>query len=78
MRVGMNFHKTRKQQGIIIVESRIIVITSAARKYGNLNIRSCGKDFFPKDCFGSNSRRTGMGKPITIEAPGIKNPGIIS
>ena len=53
---------------------RIIVLTEAAFKYGNLNIRQCGKDFFPPDCFGCNSRKNGTGKPITIYAHGIKNP----
>ena len=56
------------------MDSRTIVLTKAAFKYGNLNIRPCGKDFFPSDCFGSNSRKNGAGKPITIYVHGIKNP----
>jgi len=56
------------------MESRIITLTRAAHKYGNLNLRSCGKDFFPHDCFGSNSKKNGTGKPITIHVPGITNP----
>jgi len=56
------------------MESRIITLTHAAHKYGNLNIRNCGRDFFPHDCFGSNSKENGTGKPITIHVPGITNP----
>ncbi len=56
------------------MESRVIKLTSAAFKYGNLNIRPRGKDFFPSDCFGTNSRKNGTGKPITIHVPGISNP----
>jgi hypothetical protein len=56
------------------MDSRIIVLTQASFKYGNLNIYPCGKDFFPPDCFGSNSRKAGAGNPITIHAYGIKNP----
>jgi DNA (cytosine-5)-methyltransferase 1 len=56
------------------MESRIIEITSAAQKHGNLNIRPCGKDFFPSDVFGSHSKKYGMGKPIMIIALGLKEP----
>ncbi len=56
------------------MKSGIIEITSAAHKHGNLNIRPCGKDFFPTDAFGSHNKKSGMGKPIVIIAPGLKEP----
>jgi len=56
------------------MESRIIEITSAAHEHGNLNIRPCGQDFFPKNVFGSNNRKCGTGVPITIIAAGLKKP----
>ena len=31
------------------MESCVIELTEAAHKYGNLNIRPCGKEFFPSD-----------------------------
>lgn len=55
------------------MDSRTIVLTDSAFKYGNLNIRKCGKNFFPSDCLGSNSKEVGTGNPIKIYAPGIKN-----
>ena len=56
------------------MESKIIEITQAAHKHGNLNIRPCGLDFFPEDTFGSHNRKSGIGIPITIIAPGLKKP----
>jgi hypothetical protein len=53
------------------MESRVIQLTSAAHKHGNLNIRTCGKDFFPPDVFGGSSKKKGLGVPITIEAQGL-------
>jgi len=55
------------------MESRVIKLTPAAHKYGNLNIRSCGKDFFPPDAFGGSSKKEGLGKPVTLQADGIPN-----
>ncbi len=56
------------------MDSRVIQLTPAAHKYGNLNIRSCGKEFFPSDVFGSSSRTKGLGVPITLKAEGLANP----
>ena len=56
------------------MESRVIKLTPAAHKYGNLNIRSCGKDFFPPDAFGGPSRKAGLGTPITLQVDGLPNP----
>jgi len=53
------------------MDSRIIEITSAAYKYGNLNLSSCGKEFFPTDAFGSSSLSKGTGKPITLQVEGL-------
>jgi DNA modification methylase len=55
------------------MESHIIELTSAAHKYGNLNIRPCGLDFFPKDAFGG-STKTHKGLQITIKAKGLPDP----
>lgn len=56
------------------MESCIIKLTEAAHKHGNLNIRPCGKDFFPKDAFGGSSRKTGLGRQITLQVEGLENP----
>jgi len=56
------------------MDSRVIQLTSAAQKYGNLNLRPCGKDFFPPDAFGGPSRKAGLGVPITLQVDGLPNP----
>jgi len=56
------------------MESRVIELTPATRKHGNLNIRPCGKEFFPRDIFGSSSKKTGLGTNITIKADGLPIP----
>ncbi|MFX0207793.1 MAG: DNA methyltransferase [Candidatus Hodarchaeota archaeon] len=56
------------------MESRIIEITPAAHKYGNLNLSSCGRDFFPPDIYGGHNKESGLGKPITIIAHGLPEP----
>jgi len=56
------------------MDSRVIKLTPAAQKYGNLNISSCGKDFFPPDVFGGPSEEAGLGTEITIQADGLSNP----
>ena len=55
------------------MESRVIKLTPAAHKYGNLNIRPCGKDFFPPDAFGGSSKKEGLGKSVILQADGIPN-----
>ncbi len=52
------------------MESRIIEITPAAHKHGNLNIRPCGMDFFPDGILGG-SNRTKIGTQILIKAKGL-------
>jgi hypothetical protein len=56
------------------MESRTIQLTPSAHKYGNLNIRSCGKSFFPPDAFGGSSKKKGLGVPITIKAQDLPQP----
>jgi len=56
------------------MELRTITITPTAHKYGNLNIRSCGKDFFPPDVFGGSSSKAGLGVPITLQVAGLPTP----
>jgi len=56
------------------MESRIIQLTAAAHKHGNLNIRSCGRGFFPPDVFGGSSKKAGLGAEITIKADGLSGP----
>lgn len=55
------------------MESCVIELTKAAHKYGNLNIRPCGKKFFPEDVFGGPSRKAGLGVQITMRAEGLPN-----
>jgi len=56
------------------MDSRVVQLTSAAHKHGNLNIRACGKEFFPDDVFGSSSRAKGVGVPITLKVKGLTHP----
>ena len=56
------------------MESRVIQLTDAAEKHGNLNIAPCGKDFFPPDVFGGPSRAKGLGVPITLKVKGVPEP----
>jgi len=55
------------------MESCVIQLTESAHKYGNLNIRPCGKDFFPVDSYGGSSREAGLGVQITLKADGLPN-----
>jgi DNA modification methylase len=55
------------------MESNLIKLTPAARKHGNLNLSTCGLDFFPDDVFGGSTRKN-PGKEITIKAEGIDYP----
>jgi len=56
------------------MQTCVIKLTKASEKYGNLNIRLCGKDFFPHDVFGSHSKRSGLGVPITLKVEGLPEP----
>jgi site-specific DNA-methyltransferase (cytosine-N4-specific) len=52
------------------MDIRKVEITVAAEKYGNLNLRCCGVDFFPKGIFGG-ATSANLGVQITIRADGI-------
>jgi len=52
------------------MDSRLIQLTSAARKHGNLNLSTCGVQFFPDDVFGGSTRKN-LGNEITINAEDI-------
>jgi DNA modification methylase len=56
------------------MDSRVIQLTPAAHKYGNLNIRHCGKEFFPPDVFGGPSKKAGLGVPVTLHVDGLPTP----
>ncbi len=56
------------------MDSRVIKLTPAAPKYGNLNISSCGKGFFPPDIFGGSSEKAGLGVQIILKVEGLPNP----
>lgn len=56
------------------MDSCVIQLTEAAYKYGNLNIRPCGREFFPPDVFGGPSRKAGVGTPIVLKVDGLPNP----
>jgi len=53
------------------MESCVIELTKATHKYGNINIHSCGKDFFPTDVFGGSSKKDGLGTLITLRVEGL-------
>jgi len=54
------------------MESRAIKLTKAAFDHGNLNIRPCGREFFPEGIFGgATSDRSG--EKISIEAIGLSD-----
>jgi len=55
------------------MESRVIEITAAAHKHGNLNLAPCGAGFFPQDAIGGSTEAQAA-KPLTIKAPGLPNP----
>jgi len=53
------------------METRVIKLTESAFKYGNLNLRCCGEDFFPPDVFGGPNKKSGLGNPITLKVEGL-------
>jgi hypothetical protein len=48
------------------METRTIKLTESAFKYGNLNLRACGKDFFPPDVFGGPNKKSGLPTDKTL------------
>ena len=53
------------------MDSCVIKLTPAAHKHGNLNLSSCGRDFFPTDVFGSSSKKAGIGAQITLRVESL-------
>jgi len=58
------------------MEYRVIELTPAALKHGNLNISSCGREFFPEEIFGGSSRHASLGRQVTLRAEGLPDPVI--
>jgi len=56
------------------MESRLIKLTDGDIKNDKINIRACGKDFFPPDVFGGSSKKAGLGTPITLRVEGLTEP----
>jgi hypothetical protein len=48
------------------MDTCVIKLTESAFKYGNLNLRSCGKDFFPPDVFGGPNKKSGTSTDKTL------------
>ena len=61
-------------RSIRAMQTCVLKLTKASEKYGNLNIRPCGKEFFPADAFGSHSKKSGLGVPITLNVEGLPEP----
>jgi hypothetical protein len=55
------------------MESRIIQLSDAAHKYGNLNIACCGEEFFPGDAIGGSTKKL-PGVPISLKVQGLPAP----
>lgn len=56
------------------LDFRIIQLTSSALAHGWINIRTCGKDFFPADAFGASSRVKGCGSKLCLRVKGLPKP----
>ena len=54
---------------MISSEYKIIQITAAAEKHGNLNLRSCGSSFFPMDVHGGTNRKNSASRKLRIILP---------
>ena len=55
------------------MESCTIELTKADIVNNKINIRTCGKKFFPNDAFGSSSKKNNHGIPITLKVDGLPN-----
>lgn len=56
------------------MDSKVIEITPAAHKEGNLNIRPCGREFFPPGIFGGPARKDGLGRLVKLRVEGLDSP----
>ena len=52
------------------MELRVVELTPAAHKHGNLNIRPCGLEFFPQGILGGPTKRE-LGTRITLRVKGL-------
>jgi DNA (cytosine-5)-methyltransferase 1 len=55
------------------MDSRIIELTTGSIENGKLNIRACGREFFPEGILGG-STKDNPGRQITIRAVGLSTP----
>jgi len=53
------------------METHRISLTSSALAHGRLNLRSCGREFFPADCFGKPAKSDGTGTPVRLSIDGF-------
>ncbi len=53
------------------METAIIELTASAIKEHRLDIRACGKEFFPIDAIGGSSKKTRIGNPVTLIPKGL-------
>ena len=53
------------------MEPAVIELTASAIKEHRLDIRTCGKNFFPTDARGGSSKRSRRGNPITLIPEGL-------
>ena len=56
------------------MDSKVIQLTHAAHKDGNLNIRPCGTDFFPPGVFGGPAKKDGLGRLVKLRVDGLAAP----
>jgi adenine-specific DNA-methyltransferase len=56
------------------MDSKILQLTWAAYKDGNLNIRACGTEFFPPDVFGGPAKKDGLGRLVKLRVDGFDAP----
>ena len=53
------------------METAIVELTASAIKEHRLDIRACGKEFFPIDAIGGSSKKTRIGNPVTLIPQGL-------
>ncbi|MGA2066172.1 MAG: DNA methyltransferase [Thermoguttaceae bacterium] len=55
------------------MDVRTIQITPSALAHGRLNIRACGRSFFPRTAFGNPSQKKGRGENLRVRVRGLTN-----
>jgi|GEM_PF-258134 len=56
------------------LEFRVIKLTDSALSHGRINIRACGREFFPPEAFGNSSRARGGGARLCLRIKGLTEP----